>query len=473
MKNYSHLIQGLLWVLVGGVGASPLLAQDQNMEAPKPAVQYSPLFGATDMQQDANPGADAVQPDNRPLSGVQNPTVGGPETRHSYWVPAIQYGNASRSSSIYGTNSGWNRTNFLSTNLSFLESWNHSTLTANYSGGGYFSTDPVQGGQGDFQQLAANYQFDGKRWQAVLIDQFSYLPQSAFGFGGAIGGGLSTPGVSGTLAVPVTTLGPSYVPGQTNLGALGPQYSNSSAAQFTYKVSGRGSVTVAGVYGILRFVNPGNINNDMETGVVGYDYAVTRRDSLGVTYHFGAFRFPGDPQALSDQAVQLQYGRKITGRMALKLAGGPDLVTLRLPVGNLRRAISGTGSASLTYAFAKSSSIELHYLHGVTGGSGVFQGSNADQVGAGLAKQLTRVWNGNLSFGYARNGQILVGSSATRFDSWFAGAGLSRPIGHMTFFSLGYQAQIQSGSTVPGGGDYTVHQLYVSFQWHTRPFVLR
>jgi hypothetical protein len=330
----------------------------------------------------------------------------------------------------------------------------------------------VQGGNGDFQQLAANYQFDGRRWQALLIDQFSYLPQSSFGFGGGIGGGLSTPGVSGTLAVPVSTLGQTYIPGQTNLGALGPQYSNSSALQFTYKVSGRGSLTVAGVFGILRFVNPGNINSDMETGVLGYDYAVTRNDSVGLTYRFGAFRFPGEPQALNDQTVQLQYGRKITGRLALKLAAGPELITLRIPVANMRRTVTGSGNASLSYALAKGTSVELHYMHGVTGGAGVFQGANTDQIGAGLTKQLSRVWSGNLSFGYARNGQILAAANASSFDNWFAGAGLSRSIGHMTYLSFGYQAQIQAGSTIPGSTSYTVHQINVSFQWHTRPFVL-
>ena len=471
MKHYNQAVRGFLWVLVVGLGALPLMAQDPNAEAPNPAAQNSPLFRTSDPQQDADVGTQTVQPDNRPLSGVQNPTIGSPESRHSYWVPGIQYGNAVRSSSAGGANSDWNTTNFLSTNVSLLESWNHSTLSANYSGGGYFSTDPAQGRQGEFQQLAANYQFDGKRWQALLIDQFSYLPQSSFGFGGM--GGLSMPGISGTLAVPVAGLENTFIPGQTNLATLGPRYSNSSAAQFTYETSPRGSLTVAGVYGVLRFVNPGSINSDLEMAVLGYDYAVTRKDSVGLTYRFGAYLFSGEPYTLGDQIVHLEYGRKITGRMGLKLAGGPELTTLRIPVAYLRRTISGSGSASLTYAIAQGSSLEIHYLHGVTNGSGVSIGAISDQIGAAVSKQLTRVWNGNLSFGYARNGQILGVSGATGFDNWFAGAELSRSIGHMTFFSLGYQAQIQAASVIPGSTNYAVHQISLSFQWHTRPFVLR
>jgi hypothetical protein len=470
MKHQHKAIGALIWMIALCLGTQPSIAQEQNENPPKPAAQHSPLFAPTDIEQDAGGGTDLVQADNRPLSGVQNPTVGRPENRHSYWVPGIQYGNTTRSNSLAGANSGWNTTNFISTNLSLLESWSHSTLSANYTGGGYFSSDPAQG-HGEFQQLAANYELDGKRWQVFLIDQFAYLPQSSFGFGG--GSGLATPGVSGALAVPVANLQSSYLPGQTNFAVLGPEYSNSSSAQFTYKASARGSVTVAAVYGILRFVNPGNINSDMETGVFGYDYAVTRKDAVGVSYHFGAYRYPGEPQALADQVINIEYGRKITGRMGLKLSAGPEITSFRIPIANLRRTTSGSGSASLTYAFGPGTSLEAHYMHGVSSGSGVFTGAISDQLSATFFKQLTRVWNGNLNFGYGRNGQIVAVAGSSAFDSWFGGAGLSRSIGHMTYLSCGYQAQIQTGNVVPGSSNNTVHQIYISLQWHSRPFVLR
>src|SRR6266478_5705693 len=119
--------------------ASPLLAQQE----PKPAAhQYSLLLDTADNQQDTKQVTQSIQPDNQPLSGVQNPTLGTPEIRHSYWVPGIEYSNTSRSNSLNGgANSGWNTTSFVSTDLSLLGAWRHSTLSANYSGGGYFSTD--------------------------------------------------------------------------------------------------------------------------------------------------------------------------------------------------------------------------------------------------------------------------------------------------------------------------------------------
>lgn len=471
MNDLKKVANGILWMAAACLCALPLPAQQEAGDQPKPAArQYSLLLDTGDNQQDVNQVTQSIQPDNRPLSGVQNPTLGTPEIRHSYWAPGIQYSNTARSNSLnVAANSGWNTTSFVSTDLSLLGAWRHSTLSANYSGGGYFSTDDAQG-NGQYQRLSLQYEIVGRRWQVLFSDEFSYLPESSFGFGGP--SGLSTPGIAGSLAVPVPGLQTGYVPGQTILTTIGPRYSNSSASQLTYKTSARGSVTVAGVYGILRFIDSGNINSDTEIFNAGYDYSITRRDSIGFMYRFGAYRYPGDPQALGDHIVQFEYGRKITGRMALKLMGGPGITTFRVPIGTSTQRISGSGSALLTYAFSRSN-IALNYTHGVSAGSGIFTGATSDQVGGTLSKQLTHVWNGNINFGYARNRQILSVSTSPIYSTWLAGAGLHRSLGRTATFSLGYQAQIQDVSTAAPAANYTVHQLFLTFQWHTRPFVLR
>ena len=472
MKDLKRIGQGVLWIGAGFLWASPLFGQNQDSEKPKPAAHdYSLLLDSPVNGEVIDQAAPTIQPDNRPLSGIQNPTVGTAEMRHSYWVPGITYSNGLRSNgSNAATNTGWKTTSFISTDVSLLQGWSHSTLSANYSGGGYFSTDKLQG-NGQYQQFAATYQIDQRRWQMLFMDQFSYLPESSFGFGGQ--SGLASPGVAGGLAVPVTSLQPGFVPGQTVLTAIGPRYSNSGAVQLTYKLSPRGSFTVAGVYGILRFVNGGNVNSDSENLNAGYDYALTARDSIGIRYQFSAYRYPGNPQALGDHSAQFEYGRKLTGRMGLKLAGGPEITTFRVPVGKLTDRISGSGTASLIYAFAANGNVDLHYLHGVSGGSGVFSGATSDQVGASVSKQLTRVWKGDVNFEYAKNRQILGTSSLPGFDSWVAGAGLNRSLGRTAYFSIGYQALVQGSSAAAAATNYTTQQLFLSFQWHSRPLILR
>ena len=465
------LTAACLWVV-------PLIAQQEQGEKPKPAARETPpLFDTNREQRDTDQETQNVRPDNGPMSGVQNLSLGTPEVRHSYWVPGIEYSNAIRSNSVSPTAaSAWNSTSFISGNLSLLEAWSHSLLSVNFSGGGFASTDAKQG-NGQYHQLATAFEIDQRRWQMLFVDQFSYLPQSAYGFGGT--SALATPGITGTLSVPLPGLQSSYVPGQSVLTTIGPRYSNASAMQLTYAVSPRSSVTLAGVYGILRFVDAGNVNNDTAILSTGYNYLMSRKDTIGLVYLFNAYHFPGNPQALGDHAAQLAYGRKITGKLALRLAGGPEVTLFRVPIANSSRRVSGSGRGALIYGLERGS-VELSYTHGVSGGSGVFTGSDLDQVNATWNRQLSRVWRGSVNFGYARNRQILSASGLAplSYDTWLAGAGLSRALGRTADFSVAYQAQIQNSNVAICGNpacgtNYTAHQIFLTVGWHTRPLVLR
>ena len=473
-----RIVVGMIAVAAAALCGRPLRAQQEGEEKPKPAARVLlPLPDLSGDQQDSDQGNQTLQPDHGPVTGVQNATLGTSQLRHSYWVTGLQYSNTAQTNSVSSTQtSGWTTTNYASGNLSMLEAWSHSLLGVNYSGGGFFSSDSAQG-NGQFHQLSSAWELDHRRWQALFLEQFSYLPQTSFGFGGT--SGLAVPGITGALAVPLPGLQQVFVPGQSVLSAIGPRRSSASAAQLTYAVSRRGVITVAGVYGLLRFSNPGNINNDSEILSVGYNYAITRKDFLGVIYRFTAYHYPGDPQALGDHVAQLMYGRRITGRLALNLAGGPDLTRFRLPVNGTKQSISGGGVASLSYAFSKSS-IRLSYSHGIGSGSGVFSGSSTDELTAAWSRPLSRAWNSTLNVGYARNSTIVTikGLSSPSYGSWLTGAGLQRPLGGTARLSFGYQAQIQTSSGIlcTSGACQTTdvtHQIQMSFQWNAPPQVIR
>jgi hypothetical protein len=474
MTNLKNLICGIVWAIACFCGSSAT-AQQQDEERPKPAAhEYAPLVEAnTDLIEQST---GAVQPDSLPVTGMQNLTLGAPPVRHSYVVPGIQYGNTYSSGGAgltsAGTNPGWTTTNFVSGNVSLLQEWSGSMLALNYSGGGYFSTDKAQG-NGQYQQLAATYEIDQKRWRVLFIDQFSLLPQSSFGFGGTTS--LSTPGIGGSLSVPQAGLQSSYLPNQSIFIGTGSRYSNSAAVQFSYQVSTRGFVTVGGAYGILRFASGGN-SNDSDMVNAGYDYMLSARNTIGLSYGFSAYRFPGVAQAIDDHMGHVVYGRKVSGRMALRLGGGPEITTFRVPIDGVRQKISASGTASLTYALAHSD-ILVDYIHLVSGGGGVFNGANTDQVSVSLTKQLSRLWRGHVNVGYAKNRELAGTTPGTNFNSWITGAGLDRPLTRTANLSFGYQSQIQFGSgtacNLSCATTYSSHQLILSLQWHMQPFVLR
>jgi hypothetical protein len=478
MKIREKIAFGIIAAMAAGFCAAPLLAQQEGEDKPKPATRVMlPLPDLNGDQRDTDQGTETMQPDHGPVSGVQSPTLGTSQLRHSYWVPGVQYGNTTQSgSSNPSGNAGWTATNYVSGNLSLLGAWSHSLLAANYSGGGFFSTDPTQG-NGQYHQLASAFEIDQRRWQLLFVDQFSYLPQSAFGFGGT--SGLAFPGITGSLAVPLPGLQNVFVPGQSILAASGPRYSNASAAQLTYEISRRGSLTVAGVYGLLRFSDAGNISSDTVILNAGYNYAITRKDFLGVIYRFTAYHYPGNPQALGDQVAQFVYGRRVTGRLALNLSGGPEMTRFRVPVNGSTQSVSGSGTASLVYAFHLMT-VRLGYSHGVSSGSGFFSGANTDQINGYWTRPLTRAWNGSMSIGYAKNRQIVAinGLTSPNYNTWVPAAGLTRPLGTKASLSFGYQAQIQTSnvplcSTPNCGTGFTTHQIELSVQWHAAAQVLR
>src|ERR1700692_876639 len=462
----------LVWVVCGQFGASGVFAQDQQQEEsakPKPAA-HAPLIDAN--EQDTSTDPNALTPDTSPLTGIQTPGLGSVEFRHSYWVPGVQVANTVQSGASGG---GWSDTTFLAGNLSLSEAWAHSHLALNYSGGGYFSTDNE--GTGTYQQLGFVQGFTWRRWQLQFFDDFAYLPTSQFGFGGL--SGIAAPGVSGSLSPVSPLLNGVYLPNQSILLSNGPRYSNSFAAQANFAVSPRGSITLIGSYGLLRFTNPGNIDNDDEIGSIGYNYAVTKKGSLGVLYRFTAYHFTGLSQAIGDHTFNLTYGRKILGRLGLGLFAGPEITTFRVPIGTITQQTNLSFGASLAYGFERGG-VTLGYNHGTNGGGGILTGAIGDNISANATRRITRVWNARANFGYGRDRAFTaVGVSAPSYNSYYLGAGLDRPIGRNSFLSLGYTAYIVNtnlaacGISLCSPGNSTQHQLAIGYQWHTRPFVLR
>ena len=472
-KRWTTILAGWGTLAVFGVLAAPGRAQEQAPPdaTPKPAASALPPLDTIGNDQ---PSPDQLLPDSRPLTGVQSQTLGQLESPHSYWEPGFQYSNTIQSSLPGQTSSGWSSTNYLAATLSLLEQGRASQLALNYSGGGTFSTDKTLG-NGYFHQLGVSQNFQWARWQVQFFDQFSYIPDSEFGFGGGTSLGLAGGGVSS--GTPQTGLSGNY---QSLFTSEGPRYNNNFTTQVVYQISPRASVNASGTYGILRFVDPGSIDSDNPGASIGYNYLLNREDTIGLTYRFSQFTYIGQSQGIDDHVINIAYGKKITGRLALKVFGGPDITTFKAPTGNIPVRTSGSGGANLTYQFSQLST-SFSYNHGVTGGSGVLTGSETDQIKANVSRQLTRVWRAQGNFGFSRNRAI--GSTSSQgglaFNSYSVGGGVSRPFGPNANLSIAYSANIQtgeavSGCTVPGcNGTYNQQQIILNLQWHARPLVLR
>lgn len=466
----------ILFFLAGGL---TLHAQDEpqtpNEDRPKPAGSAFPIPLVNSAVQE-NESNNALTPDLTPLTGVQTPTLGSPPVLHSYWEPGIQWSGSIQSNSYNQTaNSSWLMNNYIIGNLSLLQAWRGSQLAVNYSGGGFLSTDSTQG-NGYYHQLALSQTIRRNRWLVQILDQFSYLPQSSFGFGG--GTSLGVPGTGGSTGPVIPGMGNSYVPNQSIFASVGPRYTNSSSLQVTYTTSARGSITLSGSYGVLNFIDSGNVNNDITTGTIGYNYTLTRQDTIGAFYRFSAFHFSGQPAAYGDHSANIAYGRKLTGRLALQLYGGPDFTTSRVSTNGKTVTYGVNTGANLTYGF-ENGGVSAGYTHGISGGSGVLTGSSGDQLNFGANHKLGRIWSGQLNMGYSHYTPIanVTQAISQSYNTWTVGGGVSRDLGRNATFSIAYNATIPdygvSGCTGAGcNSSQTYQYVTVNFQWHTRPFVL-
>lgn len=473
MKHWKPLLKSLAVCLALG----STLANVRAQEPKAPVHEFLPLIEGRADQNPNDEQTTALQPDNRPLTSAQEATLGTPEMRHSYWVPGFQYASTTRSTSFNQPNvSNWNSTSYLTGNLSLLQAWGHAQLSMNYSGGGGISTDSSQGNN-YLHQVEITQTFDWRRWQLQFIDQFAYLPESQFGFGGTTN--LSIPGVGGSIAPPALGLQTSYVPSQAVFSSFGPRYSNSVVTQLIYALSPRTSITATGSYGLLHFVKAGNIDSMDAIGSLGYNYALTKKDTLGLLYRFTRYEYSGNPQTIDDHVFNVAYGHKVTGHVALQLFAGPEITAFAIPIANTSNRISASGGATVTYALARGG-FSLTYNHGVSNGSGVLAGSNSDQISTSVNHLIGRAWQANINFGYAKNRALAQNQAqnSQSFNSYFMGGGLNRPLGRNATFSLSYTAYIQGISQTvcsPGGcsSSTTQHQISLGFTWHTRPYVLR
>src|SRR5262249_17915328 len=156
----------------------------------------------------------------------------------------------------------------------------------------------------------------------VLRDDLSVSPESSFG-------GLFT-GVPGSLESPILPgLDPSIPPSETILTGRTNRINNTTLAEIDYSLSRRSSLTFSGSYGLLHFQEPGFLGRRTVNGRMGYNYALSAKNSLGFIYDFTETHFTGTIQAVTSHSTQLAFGRKVTGRLAFELSAGPELILLR------------------------------------------------------------------------------------------------------------------------------------------------
>jgi hypothetical protein len=402
-----------------------------------------------------------AQPDTHALSGGETFGLGSLSGLPRIFDPALHLSESGDIGTIAGKNESV--TSF-GGSLTLNQGWGHYLLIAQYRGAKtiYY---PESAYNQTYHDLNLSQAILGGRWTLRVRDDLLYSPQA--GFGGLYNGG---PGFYGAAGVQGNIL-PSLAPGETILTGQARRLNNAVLGEVDYALSRRSTVTFTGAYGLLHFMDPGYIDSQHVNGRLGYDYALSPRDTISLIYGYERTSFTGNGRNIDANMAQLAFGRKVTGRLAFQIAGGPQFLRFHNFESSNTRSISWDVHSALTYAM-RLTTYSFSYSHGMTGGSGVFYGAETDRITAAMNHQFTRFWSGTLNGGYARNSNFVATSSTSEhFNNWFAGGNVSHQMGrHLQFIlSYAFQQQNLNGTVcqVASCGSTRLRQMFgITVQWH-------
>ena len=120
---------------------------------------------------------------------------------------------------------------------------------------------------------------------------------------------------------------------------------NTFLTQLDVRLSGRSSLTFVGGYSLLHYFNSGNLSYGDLLFRGGYNYQMTRNDTIALIYQFSGIRYSNFDQSINLNTMHVSYGRRVTGRLAFQVAAGPEIAHFQTPITS---SVGGAGSGSPT-----------------------------------------------------------------------------------------------------------------------------
>jgi hypothetical protein len=361
-----------------------------------------------------------------------------------------------------------------------------------------------------------------KRGQFSVRDNFSYLPEGNFG------GSYGSLGSQEIGSLGSTAFGSFF--GGAALGSLGlvPRISNISLADFEETLTPKSAITATGGYAVTHFfgtdVNTGTtyLGSSQTSFQVGYDRTLTTHTQAAISYGYQGFDFSVFGTAFHSHVIEFIYGHRISGRMDLLVAAGPQFTQIGTacteleaafmfppechqnasfqPEGTIPTSRTGVaGQIRLRYKFTNTA-LSMHYERFETSGSGIFAGAQSDIVRVSATRPLSRVWSGFTDIGYTHNvrlqsltpaqlGTCLLpgqtssqpppppcpGLDAHAFSTEFAGVGVHRAFGRDWHGFASYQFnQVEFDHSYCGVGEPCSRisnrsVLTIGLDWTPRP----
>lgn len=356
--------------------------------------------------------------------------------------------------------------------------------TIGYKGGALLNQNegsPLYGHT--IQQLVAQERISGTKTSVSFANFLSDGPGATFGSSGSGGSSASNLGSGGGT-------GTSDYYGTNDYDGFRAQHLNESAiGQVRYMLSSRANLMFVGAFSTMHYFRANAINSQQTTALGGYNYELTQKSQLGVSYGYQYWSYPGSA-ATSANSIQLNYLHDLSPRLRVAVAAGPQFVSAHstlevilgqtaIPVPITSHQEGYTAGGSLSYNLSDKQGISAYYQHLVTSGSGLFQGASTDVSELTGTRNFLGRFATNFSAGFTRLSNLQQNSPSaivrSTYQYWFASAGMLKPIGRHWSIFAGYQFNDQtatSGCAVASACGSTLHSVMFTLTWRSFPIGL-
>jgi hypothetical protein len=481
MTKIRRTVCVLLWLMLSamlavgqtdaGTGQAP---DDSQRTTPAPAFgQEAPVV---------------VVNENPPISALDQPSLEPNIQPRSMLLGGVEAAESVDSNIGSDARPAWHSVSHALAGLTLQRLWSRYQVEGAYVGGASYYNAAGNGWR-QVHDLQAQTSMLWRTGQLTIRDSFSYLPEGQFGYGafggaggfqlglGGLGAGL---GALGGLGGPFG--GQFGILGSGQVGSLGqsPRFTNVTTLDMVQGLSPRSSVTAAGSYGLVHFTDStqGFINSQEAAAQGGYNYSISRKDQIAVTYGFQSFHFPASVGAdnITSHVVQAMYGHRVSGRMDFTIGAGPQWTRIQDPSVGTNNRLSVAARAILRYRF-KQTSTSLSFVRFDSSGSGFFAGAQSNIASFQISRPLGRKYSAYGSVGFAHNQRLqsaALGVAATSYNYVFAGFGVRRQLSYNWGAFLGYQWNDQIFDTCPVVGTFcnrisVRHVATIGVDWHFRP----
>ncbi len=483
MRLVKHTLV-LTWVLAACIGCwQTAEAQDT---AADPASGPSQTIGSADQGQSSAP---QEQPDTSPLGGAYLYTIGSVPELHSYLQPEFSIGQILETSpyNLTGSQHSVVPVTFPMGGLDLAVLGERNDFGLRYEGAG-FIYDNGAAPPSSFQVVSLMDAVRFRRATLSFEDLFSFMPEAGFGLPGAgMFGGFDS-GLFGGFGFDsgMGQVNPAYGSNEGILTNVYGAFSNTAVVQGVYELTSKTSVSAMGAFGVLQFSKgaQGLLDGNDYDGLVGLNHMISARNQIGLSYLYSGFNYVGSPVSFTSQAINLEYGRKVTGKLGLQVLVGPELVTFRDPPEAVLQKGYFRGTGSLAYATGRN----VFSIYGgrySSGGAGVVPGAETTTLSLSWHRHVTRTWSSDAYFGFSRDSGFRSLTSLTNvravttgrhYDYWFGNLTLTHVINRYLMFDIGYEYQRQTTSGTCAGAACAIplsnNVFGIGLSFIPRPLVL-